>query len=282
MKKLFSILIVSAIGLFALATSSQAQTVTSFQFTNVSGGQSWIGTPLTPAEAAGVDRVANWNLVDMPYYSGSTSSTNGFVGTAINSTGSASSIGASITSYGSSSQSTTVMVSDSNNKALLSGGGMTSGTNPVTMTLSGLHDGSTYNFYVYLTGGAYSIMGASLALTGGTTWYFTTGEASSSGTLTSLADDAIFADTWGDHPTPFMSNYVEFTGYTAESTTAVFTLTNLGYINPLGNTTGVVGISGVQVVGNASVPEPSAFMMLMGGVGMLIAGQRLRSGRFRG
>jgi len=189
------------------------------------------------------------------------------------------------------------------NGILLDGGGVTYGTGytgyggnvaaPVTLTLSGLSAGDEYDIIVYVNGGPNFVAYGSLALTGGANYYFQTAQGGGN-LLTSLANGSTTTNVWGgDAPlTPFISsqvsNYIAFNGVTGATHT--FTQTNLGAFafggwTPIGtsNSWTNIGISGVQVIDEgAATPGPSTWAMMVGGLGMLLAGQRIRRRQFQG
>jgi hypothetical protein len=154
------------------------------------------------------------------------------------------------------------------NGSLLGGGAVTQGAGsatplPVTLEITGLKPGDTYKIIVYTCGGPSQLAYASLALTGGATFYFQTAEGDGvGGALTTLQNSAspanIFKSTAPGTPIPnpqtLKSNYIEFDNVKGSSA-AMLTLTELGAW-PNGAWTPVspqsshvaIGISGVQII----------------------------------
>ena len=186
------------------------------------------------------------------------------------------------------------------NGDLLNGGDVGGGagspySQPVTLTLTGLTVGDNYNFLVYVAGGYSNLTYGMFALSGGPTYYLQTPNGDGVlGGPTVFQNNSTITDVWGPQPagTPLtetlISNYVSFSGITATSASETITATELGTFSfgqwaPQPNANNYYnsfGISGVQVIDNGpAVPEPSTWAMMLGGLGMLLTGQRIRRSR---
>jgi hypothetical protein len=287
----------------SLAVSAQAQTDISFEFTGVPGPYNNYET-LAPTDVAGVIPAANWNVVDISQFTGYAATlpleTDTLTSGVVDSNGLPSSVGASLTSYGTVDQKYAGDNIAGTAGVLLNSGGMTNGAGgvyptPATLTISGLNSGDNYEFFVYTSGQAYGTAYASVGLAGVGTQYFQTAQGNATGfqtnsTTSDLMDGVYTAGAYNYLiPYTYESNYVEFSGVTGLSS-ANFTLTELGsYPNGCwcpagylsGNNSGnaQVGIAGIQVVDlSAAVPEPatiwSAALGLIGLVGFQVRRSR--------
>jgi hypothetical protein len=302
MKKAFGISC-AVFSLLATAGLSQAQIITSIQFTRGEYGQ---GVPLTSSETAGIPAYAasDWNS-ETTYGSGQGNvqhdwSDNTFL-TETNSvalktsTGGASPITYSVGSYGNINDGTGFS-SGSNNAYLMNGAAATatginpntsSVYNPVTLTLNGLSSSDTYEFIVYLSGGPSIATEGSIGLNGGATDFFLTPNGgygltpSSTFVAATQTSDFVagnggsgsFIENLPGGPQSYTANYATFTDTNA--TSATFTLNALGTYpngnfveNAAGGNT-PVGIAGIQIIDIAAVPEPSTWAIMLGGLGML-------------
>jgi hypothetical protein len=298
-----------ALGLLSLAAISHAQTqITSIQFTTM-GNELDSDPTSGPGTAAGELSESYWNGVDLegayfvynnPTYptppAAYTTSNDSDPGNLVDSTGTnVSPIGFSITGGGLAYHPTDTL--SGGNGILLNNGLITYGASsapagqnyygaPVTLTLSNLTASDVYSFYVYvdepdvLTQGSVSV---SSGLLTGATQYFVTAEGGYSASTTKTLESktspvdvgTLFANNAGGAFAAFASDYVEFTGITG-MTSDTISLTELGsWPNGTYLTAGAaqgneaLGISGVQVVDVAGVPEPSSgWMVALGAVGL--------------
>ena len=292
----------------SLAASAQAQTTTSIQFTRGAYGQ---GTPLTSGQVAGVgvNAVDNWNTarpsghgllsgdISDGHQETDTNLSGADVATLVDSTGATSPINYSIVSYGNVNTGSGL---SGNDQLLLQSGAATAGTGdakgplPVVLTIGGLTIGDSYNFLCYLNSANPAVEG-SISLSGGPTYYYlgpNAGAYLSSDPISAYQQatattDFVAAAGGVGHPSlwaAYQANYALFSGYTATSTTATITMTELGSFGGLGvfaaaGTAGGnedIGMSGVQIVDLGAIPEPSTWAMMLGGLGMLLTGQRIR------
>jgi hypothetical protein len=293
-----SILIATLALLPIVAIHSQAQIITSLQFTNSSG------TTLASSTVAGVDAVDYWNtatITGTPGSNAGTAVTNSSSSGLVTSTDAASSIGYSVTSYGNKNATETFTGSNAaGNGVLMSNGAATRGVgssgasapNPVTLTLTGLKATDTYSFYVYVgtQGGLLGEYSLSLS-SGGPTYYSLSSyggfDASNLSTFQSGSSTTNFEPV-ADSPSltlSYQSNYLLFTGITGVTSDKI-TLTELGEYNGsatfsaagAGGNGPTVDISGVQIVDTVAVaPEPSeALLMSIGLFAIVMLGRRKR------
>lgn len=146
----------------------------------------------------------------------------------------------------------------------------TGSNSPVTLTLSGLTVGADYTLVAYVGAWQYQSAGNASVSAGGATYYYT------------------YNSLYGT-PSGGESNlgWVQITSTTSESPTTgdVAVFTNL---TPAGDGTLTLTVSegtdspalgaslgAVQLI-EQSVPEPSTYAMMLGGLGMLLAGKRIR------
>jgi hypothetical protein len=181
-----------------------------------------------------------------------------------------------------------------NNTMLGEGEGTNGSTysDPVTLTISGLTVGAQYNLTAYLNYVPQNPILAMASLTDGGNQYFTSTYAANSylgSNVTSFVDNATAANItpaeFSGTGAPngynnYASNYIQFNGFTASSTSEELSLAVVGTWGsgdsfvPTTDTTnypgqaGTVGLSGVQITG---VPEPSATgMFCLGLLGVLM------------
>jgi hypothetical protein len=257
----------------------QPQSVTSIQFI-----QAGSDAHLTPTDVAGFDAVANWNPVqtgadyDSQVAPGAATQITWVASSGlVDSTGTSSTVGYSVTSYGYLSTGNKAVPGPNGN--LLAGGAMTSGTAgaaplPVGVTVSGLNPGDAYKILVYTFGGPNELTYGSVALTGGSTYYFQSAEGDGvGGMLKDLENHSsavnLFASAPAGDPIPnpqtLKSNFIEFDGVTG-SNAATLTLTELGaWPNgtwapaPAAGSSAVLGIAGFQVLDmGKAAPAPTS------------------------
>jgi hypothetical protein len=248
--------VVSAFVLQASAAPTPTGPVISVQFTGYDGAE------INSTNTAGVVSVADWNFSadmvgnqdNLGTYT-STTSNNG--ATLVNSTGANSGISykyaydrvsgtnANPFSFG----------SDPGDFRIAQEAAGVQGTNPATLTISGLQAGSTYDIIAYV-GSMYFGGGAEAVTLGATTYYLT-----SSTTLTGWTQSV--ATTAGS-ATP--GNYVEFDNLTGATSRMLTVPAN-------GN---AYGLGGIQIVPVAAVPEPAS-LALLGAAGPLILPRRRRA-----
>ena len=279
----------------SLAVSAQAQTITSIQFVNPNGNAN--NLPITPAQVAGVDAVANWNIgptSNFYVYTGSNGETDTNSGSLITSSGGTSAIGYNVLSAGGAYYPGNSVTSPAGNAAMLQGGVTAVGTNTggyypgsANLTISGLAIGDNYTFIVYVGGPQYLLGEASIsdAFLGNTLYFASPNGGFAATPVTTLVNNAStndFSVTDANNPgavsTNYATNYVEFSGITGVTSDTV-SLTEIGSWPNGAFLSGTAGsmamtISAIQVVDN--VPEPSTYAMMVGGLGMLLAGQRIR------
>ena len=298
---------VGLVGLSFLAATTQAQVITSIQFTRGQYGQ---GVPLTPTQSAGIpsESVADWNS-ETTYgpgrgnvqhdWSDGVFLTETNTLTLVTSTGAASPISYSVSSYGNITGGNG-FTSGSNNYTMLNGAAATAtGThnsgvafNPATLTLNGLNPGDSYQFIVYLSGGPSVAEEGSIGLNGGTTDYFLTPNGGydlsplSTFVATTHTSDFVAANggsgssvgTLPGGAESYSANYASFTDTDVSS--ATFTLNALGtyggggtFIESAADSATPVGIAGIEIIdtsaGGSSVPEPSSAGMIVLGLGGL-------------
>lgn len=264
---------VATTGLLSLPLSSQAQTIVGVQFGpyNLLNGVNYTAQNLT----AGIDAydVNNWNSYQPAGGSSGTYSLSGGTPNSdpalINSTGASTGIGFSVNftradntgSTGTGMAQTPYYESTGPGQQFLAGNGITVDGSPMTINLSGLSTTDSYTLVAYVSGLFYGGLEASWSL-GSQTFYVdnTNNNALGSwvqGTATSAGSATA-------------ANYVEFDNITAPTGTLSFTGTGIDGGQP--------GLMGFQLIddGSSAVPEPSTWAMLFGGLGSLVALQRIR------
>ena len=254
MKKILSILAAVA-ALASVVATAQAQTIISVQYQTNGSPLISAGTPAT----AGVVSVGNWNVAPLGYVTGTSTPLPALVDSnniATGITGTTASLGGYDSGTGMGFVNTTGDYKLFRGYALGNYGGFTN----ISLTLSGLNTADSYSLITYVsnsdTGG--TVLAGSINFAGAPTYYlkaesgngaYTQGLATTSGAAVN-------------------GNYFKWTGITGTSS-VVFSLPAAG---------GLTELYGFQLVETA-VPEPSTWAMMLGGLGMLVAGQRMRRSR---
>jgi len=251
MKKFLGILAATAV-FASLAPTARAQAIVSLQYQT--NGSILIGTG-----TAGVVPVDNWNVATLPYV--------GPVGTyslssLIDSTGAITGFSEDTYSFGGFDSSGGGSGMTGSDAKLFKGFalGNYGGAGDATLTLSGLDSAKYYRLITYvgqLFGGNATFSGS----VAGNQTYFLKADASLSaytqGTATTAGGAAF-------------GNYFSFTGITG-ATSMQFTLDNI-------DSSTSSALFGFQLI-ETTVPEPSTCAMMLGGLSMLFAGQRIRRSR---
>ena len=248
MKKLLGILAATAV-FASLAATARAQTIVSLQYQTNSSTLIGTGT-------AGVVPVSNWNVATLPYV-GPTGTYS--LGSLIDSTGAITAFSEATYTFGGYDNGGTSGSAMTGSDANLFKGfavGSYSGSGNLTLTLSGLNLAKKYELITYV-GDAF---GGSATLSGsvaGQTYFLN-------------ADKSLSTFTRGTATTAGAAasgNYFSFTEITGTSMT--FTLAQASASGS--------ALFGFQLI--ETVPEPSTCAMMLGGLGMLFAGQRMRRSR---
>lgn len=242
------------LGLVAVALPTRAQIIISFQYQTNGASPVANGVP----DTAGADSAAGWNTSHaLPYVSNGTSETSSGLLTSTGATTSVSETTLSAGGYDGSTGSSFAAGTGDNALFHKFALGNYNGFPDVTLTLTGLTPGDSYDLYTYVGAGN---SGRVLDGTVGTTSYYLTAASLSAytpGTATS-AGSAV------------SGNYFEFQGLTvASSTTPVSFVLSTPASN--GNYTALYGFQLVDVGsagggGGGSVPEPSTVWLFAFGI----------------
>jgi hypothetical protein len=288
MKKILSILVATA-ALASVAATAQAQSTVSLQFfgySKINGTGGYYGST---GYYGGAVHVQNWNVAQLPggadIYSGTTMNnsniTYGYGGATptalMDATGAATAVTFTLSNIYDARQtaaaqnfpnhdtfgnpnwqfSNTSDLTQYMLQGIAAGGGTST---PITLTLGGLVADATYNVFAYAGSQWYAGSQNVAVSLAGTTYYMLTDNNSS---LTWLTGPST-ATTSGDAT---LAHYVEFTATGADIMASSLQVVGNG---------ASVGLDGIQI---QEVPEPSTWAMMVGGLGMLIAGQRIRRSR---
>ena len=146
----------------------------------------------------------------------------------------------------------------------LFGGSLGVNFGPATFTVSGLSGFSSYDLIVYYTGGdSFSdTRQANITASGSGLTYYVAG------------DDSVYTDytqsNSTDSATYASGNYVVFSGLTDSSETV-----SMNYVN------NNMGLAGFQIEGVNAAPEPATWVLMLGGLAILMSVHRFRRQNFK-
>lgn len=216
----------------------QAQDVISVQYTAT-------GSPQIGSNTAGVVPVSGWNY-DLSGAALSNLKDENGVSTGISMS--------TTMPYGVYKQQYGFTGGDTGDSDLFTTGALSTSSSPVVLTLSGLNPADTYSLITYTMSNTQSAVEGTL--TGGATYWLKNGAYNDCTYTEGLATTSATAVT-GD--------YFEYTNITGV-TTLTYSISNQG---------GAFGdMPGFQLI--ETVPEPSTYAMMIGGLGMLITSRRFR------
>ena len=257
MKKLGYILTLGAAMVIVAISGAKAQTIISV---NLQGTDE---NTLAPTDATGAISAVNWNNVTSPdsgpyaAYTGDPIVLNDSTGIATN---------VELTAFGNGTNGPEGgLTADGTPQEVLFGGGLNNHFGPATFTVTGLDQFTSYDLTLYYATGASFPQNrtAVFSTTGSDLTYNVKGEAGfASGFIQSNSTTAgVFAN----------GNYVTYTGLTAANESVTF--------DAGGPQTEDFALVGFQIVGSnapLSVPEPSTWALMFGGLALLVGMRRVR------